>query len=80
MSMTVEGLYLRLHDEVKAREYLQTRFDALENFIKDQYPQYFAGECGTIADPELKPIAIVFGAPPKDGLLVQENASHDNTQ
>lgn len=80
MSMTPEGLYLRLRDETKARELLQIRFDALESFIKDQYPQYFAGECGTIADPELKPIAIHFGAPPKDGLLVQENAAHDNPQ
>ena len=63
MTMTPEGLYLRLRDEIKAREYLQTRVDVLENFIKMQFPEYFAGEAETIADPALKPIPISFGAP-----------------
>ncbi len=61
--MTPEGVYLRLRDEVIARERLQTRVDVLEHFIKEQYPGYFAGEAETVADPELKPIPIIFGAP-----------------
>jgi len=61
--MDVETLYLRLRDETKAREYLQTRVDVLEHFIKQQFPEYFAGEVGTVVDPELKPIELNYGDP-----------------
>jgi len=61
--LTNENLYLRLRDEIRAREYLQTRVDVLEHFIKMQYPEFFAGEVGTVVDPELNPIPISFGKP-----------------
>lgn len=63
MTISPEALYLRLYDEMKKREFLETRVDVLEHFIKLQFPEHFAGEAGTIADPELKPIPIVFGEP-----------------
>ncbi len=52
-----------LYNEVKTREALQTRVDVLEHFIKMQFPEHFAGEANTIADPELKPIEIIYGEP-----------------
>lgn len=63
MSMTPERVYLHLRDEVQTREALQTRVDVLEHFIKMQFPEFFAGEVGTVVDPDLKPIPIVFGEP-----------------
>ena len=72
MSMTVEQLYLRLFDEIKAREALQTRVEVLEYFVKEKFPEYFAGEVGTVADPELKPV-ITTDAEPLVGELPQPN-------
>ena len=67
MSVTNESLYIRLHDEIVARERLQVRFEAMESFIKNQYPQFFAGEdLKLIADPKLKPILISFGKPQEE--------------
>lgn len=63
MSLTPETLYLHLYHEIKAREILQTRVDVLEHFIKQRYPEYFAGEAETVADPELNAIPIVYGEP-----------------
>lgn len=54
--MTLERLYLLLHDLRQDFEALKTRHDAMEGFIKDQYPQYFAGDAGTVADPDLSPV------------------------
>lgn len=61
--LSPENLYLRLRDEIRAREYLQTRVDVLEHFIKMQYPEYFAGEAETEVDPDLNPIPISFTKP-----------------
>lgn len=61
--MDMETLYLLLRDQKRELDFLRTRVDVLEHFIKERYPQYFAGEVGTIADPELKPIVINYGAP-----------------
>ena len=56
-----ERLYLLIHDLRREHEALKVRHDAMENFIKDQYPQYFAGEVGTIADPALAPVNLTTG-------------------
>lgn len=48
--------YLRILDLQRELAALTVRHDAMERFIKDQYPAYFAGEVGTIADPELAPV------------------------
>jgi hypothetical protein len=61
--MDAELLYLRLHDEIKAREALQVRVDALEHFIREKFPGDFAGEVGTIADPDLNPVLLNVGSP-----------------
>jgi len=63
MTITAETLYLRLFDEMKKREFLETRIDVLEHFIKMKYPNEFAGDADTITDPELKAINIVYGEP-----------------
>lgn len=67
--MELETLYLRLYDLTKQVEAIDTRLAVMEHFIKQRYPQYFAGEVGTVADPELKPIEIVYGSGPENGEL-----------
>jgi hypothetical protein len=42
---------------------LQTKFAAIEHFVKDQFPGFFAGDAGTITDPELHPVPITYGNP-----------------
>jgi len=55
---------LKRHNELSARhDELAARFGILEHFIKEQFPEHFAGEVGTVADPELKPQVIVYGEP-----------------
>lgn len=63
---TTETLYLQLLDLTRKFDALEVRHDAMESFIKDQYPNYFAGEVGTIADPELKPVNLTVGQEPRD--------------
>jgi len=55
--------YIELRDEIRQRKELQVRFDLMEQFVKERYPEYFAGEVGTVVDPDLKPIPIVYGEP-----------------
>lgn len=62
-SISAEQVYIRLYDEIKQREFLQTRVDVLEHFIQMKFPEHFAGEVGTVADPELNAIPIVYGEP-----------------
>ena len=62
-TLSPERLLMRLRTEEKAREELQVRVDVLEHFIKRQFPEFFAGEVGTVCDPDLKPIPIIYGAP-----------------
>lgn len=71
MSITPETLYLQLHDLRKQVEFLTSRHDEMERFIKDQYPQYFAGEVGTTIDPELNPVELHLG-PMVDTLISEE--------
>lgn len=66
--METETLYLRLFDEIKAREALEVRLARLENFIQNKYagelsPPFEgdAGELGTA--PDLNPVQIDFSAP-----------------
>ncbi len=66
--MTPETLYLRLYDEIKTREALETRVKRLENFLQSKYPgdlaPEFAGDHGELgAAPDLNPIALDFSAP-----------------
>lgn len=58
-----ERLLLLLTDLRRDFNALQTRHDAMEYFIKKEFPEYFAGEADTVVDPELKPIPIVYGEP-----------------
>lgn len=59
----VNRMYLELRDEIRARCELQVKFLLIEQFVKEQYPEFFAGEVGTIVDPDLKPIPIIYGEP-----------------
>ncbi|MDE2019760.1 MAG: hypothetical protein KGJ13_05450 [Patescibacteria group bacterium] len=45
---------------------MATRVDVIDHFIKDRFPEFFAGEAGTINDPDLKPMAIDFKAKPQE--------------
>lgn len=58
---TLETLYLQLLDLSRALDALKVRHDAMEDFIKEQYPGHFAGEVGTILDPLLKPVEFNTG-------------------
>lgn len=60
-------MLLRYQSLQRSHNELETRFSVIEKFVKDQYPQFFAGEVGTINDPDLKPIPIVYGAPQEAG-------------
>lgn len=65
-TLTAERVYLYLHEEIKARQALQTRVDVLEHFIRMQFSGHFAGETtpeSVGVDDTLKPIPIVFGEP-----------------
>lgn len=64
--MDMEILLLRFHNLTTAHEALNTRVQVLEYFIRERFPEYFAGEVGTIADPELKPIEIDLKAQPQE--------------
>lgn len=64
--MTLEELYLVSRDQKRTIDYLTTRLEVIELFLKRQYPEYFAGEVGTICDPDLNPIPIVFGTPQEE--------------
>jgi len=56
-AQTQENLnYLRIVDLQRDLANLKVRHDAMEDFIKSQYPMHFAGEVGTIADPDLSPV------------------------
>lgn len=66
MAMTNEEMYLLLRDQKRAHDELKTRVDVLEWFIKERYPQYFAGEIGTVVDPDLNPIPITFDKPQEE--------------
>ena len=56
---TQENLnYLRIVDLQRELAALTVRHDAMEKFIKDQYPMHFAGDVGTIADPDLAPVGV----------------------
>lgn len=70
--MDSETLYLRLYDEIREREALQTRVEVLEYFIKEKFPGDFAGVVGTIVDPELNPV-ITVDSSPMVGELPQPN-------
>jgi len=78
-------LLIRFHDRSKEIEFLTTRVDVLEHFIRMQYPEYFAGEVGTKVDPELHPIPIVYGAPQEqatehaDGSVTWETRHKDGS-
>lgn len=68
--ITAERVFLHHRDLLKQHEALQTahddlaaRFSIMEFFIKEQFPNFFAGEAKTVADPELNPINIVYGEP-----------------
>lgn len=54
---------LRRNDLGKQCDAMRVRLDIMENFIKQQFPGFFAGEVGTVADAELNPIEIVYGEP-----------------
>lgn len=56
-------IYLALTDLQKEKDALNTRVEVLEHFIRERFPEYFAGEVGTEIDPDIKPIEIVFGEP-----------------
>ncbi len=74
-------LETRLNEEIlkrvdlgKRNDELRVRVDVLENFIKQQFPGFFAGEVGTVADTDLKPIPIIYGEPQEsDPSQWQEN-------
>lgn len=68
MPMDYETLYLRLFDEMKKREAMDTRLKRLEDFIQSKYAGELSpafegdhGELGT--DPTLNPVVIDFNAP-----------------
>jgi len=57
---------LRLHNLQTAHDALNTRVQVLEHFIKERFPEYFAGEAGTVADPDLRPIELDLKAKPQE--------------
>lgn len=59
--MQEEVLYLRYLDLQRSHEFLTERVNQLEKFIKDQYPQFFAGEAETVVDPELNAVTLHLG-------------------
>jgi hypothetical protein len=61
-------LLIRFQDHLAAFNEMRVRFEIMEKFVKDQYPAYFAGEVGTVVDPDLNPIPIVYGAPQEIGI------------
>lgn len=68
--ITPERVYLHHRDLLKRfnnlseeHDLLKSRFAIMEHFIKERFPEFFAGEVGTIADPTLNPIEIVYGEP-----------------
>lgn len=68
-------MYLR--EAEKTIERLTTRVDVLEHFIKMQFPEYFAGEVGTVVDLELNPIPILYGDPQESDPAKWETPSTD---
>lgn len=67
MTMTLEEVEIRmLEDRQRVKDLqkevatLTVRHDAMEAFIKDQYPMHFAGETGTVADPDLAPVNLTI--------------------
>lgn len=61
MALSLEEIYLQLRDEIRKRENLEVRVNVLDDFIKKQYPGFFAGEAETIADPAIAPLEIPLG-------------------
>lgn len=62
-------LSMRLHDATTKAATLTTRVDVLEHFIKQRFPDAFAGETSpeiTGVDDDLKPIAIDFKTLPQE--------------
>lgn len=62
-------LSTRLHDANKRIEYLTTRFEVIEHFVKQRFPDAFAGETSpeiTGVDDTLKPIPIDFKTQPQE--------------
>lgn len=62
-SMTPERVYLYHRELEKLVQAQETRLQVLEHFIKQQFPEYFAGEVGTVVDDDINPIAITYGEP-----------------
>lgn len=61
--ITPERVYLLLREAEKKIETQDVRIQVLEHFIRERFPEYFAGEAGTTIDPELKAIELTFGEP-----------------
>lgn len=58
--------YLRILDLKREFDALKIRHDAMEDFVKSQYPQHFAGDVGTAfenqgPDPSLAPVNLTTG-------------------
>ncbi|MDE2019962.1 MAG: hypothetical protein KGJ13_06490 [Patescibacteria group bacterium] len=62
----VDGMIIRLHDLRMELQNQSTRIDVLENFVREKFPEHFAGEVGTVADPDLKPVSIDFVTKPQE--------------
>jgi hypothetical protein len=78
-------LLIRFQDALSYIEVLKTRIDVLDHFIKSQYPEFFAGEAETKADPTLHPIPIIYGTPQEhaiehgDGSVTWETTHKDGS-
>lgn len=59
--LSIDRVYLMVRDLEKSRDALNTRVEVLEHFIRERFPEYFAGEVGTVVDLELNPVQIIYG-------------------
>lgn len=71
--MDTNELYLLIRDQAKAIAALNTRLEVLEYFVKDKFPGEFAGEVGTVIDPDLHPVELHLG--PLVPSLIKEDAN-----
>lgn len=61
MTMNSDELYLLIRDQAKLIAAQNTRLEVLEYFIREKFPGDFAGDVGTVVDPELNPVVLNLG-------------------
>jgi hypothetical protein len=67
--MTVEELFLMFRDLQKETAAQSVRLEAVEYFLKQQFPGELAGETGTTRDGDLNPIVLEYGKGPANGII-----------